>query len=230
MVSFLMTCRLFSATSCTVLHGWLKLSESILLNKWEIVSLCFLNVKIGRWARPVLLSVFSMLIWWWIYLNGGNIRARSGGYQPIETELGWMVMIKGFFVIGVSILTPEPITCRRRTEEWISQQAYRVSRKSPAPSQFQHSVDMRKRVFFNSPIYSLSFSATQARRWIQSRNTVWTSSKVRSFHTCAIASSISSFEENSRSLRICFNIPRAKSRTGLYLVNKASPAFWKCAS
>jgi hypothetical protein len=46
-----------------------------------------------------------------------------------------------------------------------------VSRKSPAQSQFQHTVDTRKWIFFYSLIYSPSLSPTQARRRIQSRNT-----------------------------------------------------------
>jgi hypothetical protein len=91
---------------------------------------------------------------------------------------------------------------------------YRVSRKSPAPSQFQQAIDMVKRILFDSLIYSPSFSATQARCRIQSRNTLWTSSKVRSFHTCVIAPSISSLEEKSRSLRICFNFPKSQNSRG----------------
>jgi hypothetical protein len=92
---------------------------------------------------------------------------------------------------------------------------YRVSRKSSVASDFQHAIDMRNRILFDSLIYSPSFSATQARRRIQSRDTLWTSSKVRSFHACAIASSISSLKENPRSLRICFNIPKSQKLHGL---------------
>jgi hypothetical protein len=40
------------------------------------------------------------------------------------------------------------------------------------------------------------------------------SSKVRPFHTCAIASSMLSLEENSRSLRICFHIPKGQKSHG----------------
>jgi hypothetical protein len=46
------------------------------------------------------------------------------------------------------------------------------------------------------------------------RNTPRTSAKVRSFHTCAIASSISSLEAKSRSLRICFNMPKSQKSHG----------------
>jgi hypothetical protein len=38
---------------------------------------------------------------------------------------------------------------------------------------------------------------------------------VRSSHACAIGSSISPLEENSRSLRICFNIPKSQKSHGL---------------
>jgi hypothetical protein len=85
----------------------------------------------------------------------------------------------------------------------------------PAPCQFQPAVDMRKWILFHSLIYSPSFSATEARRRIQSRDTLWTSPKVRLFHTYAIASSISSLEENSRSLRICFDTPKNQKLHGL---------------
>jgi hypothetical protein len=65
---------------------------------------------------------------------------------------------------------------------------------------------MRKRILFDLLTYSPPFSVTQGRRRFQSRDTLWTSSKGRSFHICAIASSISSLEENSRSLMICFKV------------------------
>jgi hypothetical protein len=54
---------------------------------------------------------------------------------------------------------------------------YRVSRNPRLTSQFQHAVDMKKQILFDSLIYSPSFSPTQARRRIQSRNTLWTSPK-----------------------------------------------------
>jgi hypothetical protein len=78
------------------------------------------------------------------------------------------------------------------------------------PSQFQRAMEMMKGGLFYLLIYSPSFSATQARRRIQSRNTLWTSSKVMPFHTCAITSSISLLEENCRSLRIYWNIPKSQ--------------------
>jgi hypothetical protein len=89
------------------------------------------------------------------------------------------------------------------------------AQKVPVPSQFQQAVDIRKRILFDSLIYSPSFSATQTRRRIQSKNTIYASSKVRSFHPRAIASSISSLEENFQSLRMWFNIPKSQKLHGL---------------
>jgi hypothetical protein len=62
---------------------------------------------------------------------------------------------------------------------------------------------MRKRILFHSLIYVPSFSATQTRHRIRSRNTLCTSPKVRSFHTCAIAFSISPFEKEGTLRKEC---------------------------
>jgi hypothetical protein len=61
MSSLSMKCRAFSTAGSAVLHGSLKMGESILLNKYEMVSLHVVNLKIGGRYLSVRPAVPSIL-------------------------------------------------------------------------------------------------------------------------------------------------------------------------